>query len=382
MGRNGLEGEAPEVLGDVEIGDADAPIEGANGGEDVGAQSDDGASQSKKTDQPLQRDLENAQSNRGKDGKFAAKEKVHGVTKEDFTASARKALSKETDSKALDGVKPKGQDSSAKTDQRQPAKGTLETGKDGTAATNQSADLEKARAALKLDRWTDEKLAILTPEQILTLGKSAQDEHRAKYQAGREAAAAAKNGKAQPPSTEKAAPEDDAAELAAFEKLVKDNFAEFEDDGRFSKSLAGVAKGLLAHERARSEARIQAIESKADESITQMFAALRNSITFETGLRDMTDEFPKAATPEGRKSLSARVDSALEADPTLDVRQAMREQANALWADEIRAADAARAKKLSAAKSGGHVAIPSMGEAPRKKTEWDVMQEAVQRHMR
>jgi hypothetical protein len=378
MGRNGLEGEAPEVLGDVAIGDTD----GAVAVDDGGGEAQSEAAPQSKTNQPLQRDLENAQgTNRGKDGKFAPKEKVNGTTESDFKAHARKALGRETDSKALDAVKPKAQDSSAKTDQRQPAKGTLETGKDGSAATNQSADLEKARAALKLDRWTDEKLAILTPEQILAFGKSAQEEHRAKYQAGREAAAAAKNGKAQPPSTP-AAPEDDAADIAAFEKLAAEQFGEYEGSEQFGKSLAGFAKGLTAHTRAKLAAEVETIRNEAVEGITQMRSELRRAITFETGLSELASDFPKAATPEGRKALSARVDLALKADPDLDVRAAMRTESNALWAEEIRAAEAARAKKLSAARSGGHVSVQSMGEAPRKKSDMDIAREAVERHMR
>lgn len=364
------EDEGPDVIGDVEIGaNNDLPTMTDVAGDD----------------QPLQRDLERAQGvQRGEHGRFAKRETVknpntQSLTRDEVARSYKKALAGETDAEALDAVKPGRQDPAAKQDQRQPSKkGTLETGKADPADTTPSPELEKARAALKLDRWTDEKLAILTDEQVLKLGKAAQDEHRAKYQAGREQAAAAKNGKA-PATTADMGNDDESLE---FEEMAKEHFADFDDqDGAFGKSLAGFAKATHARMRSALQSEIAAIRAEALESITKMHRDLRQSVAYEAGLRELADEFPKAATPEGRKALSERVTAILSRDGDLDVRTVTREQANGLWADEIRKAGAARDQKLRAARAGGHADVQSMGEAPRKKSDWEIARDAVRQHM-
>lgn len=362
----------PDVIGEVEVGaQNDLPSMTDVAGDD----------------QPLQRDMERAQGRqRGDDGKFAKRETVknpnaQGLTREEVTRQYKKAIADETDTEALDGVKPTRQDPAAKTDQRQPKKGTLDTGKDGPADTTQSAELKKAREHLKLDRWTDAKLSKLTDAQILDFGKEAQEEHARKYAEGREQAAA-KNGKGQPPRPESADGDDE--ETAEFETLAKEHFKEFEGDesaASFSKSLAGFAKATHARTRAVIEREVGAIATEAREMLAKIQTNLESQMRFEIGLRDLATDYPKAATPEGREELASRVNALTKDNAKRDVVQTMREQAKGLWGGDARPANAEREAKLRAARSGGHADLSSMGEAPRKRSDWEVGLEAVRKHI-
>lgn len=344
---------------------------------------DDGAGD----DQPLQRDAERGQEQKRDKGRFAKRETVRGMVREDFRDVAKKALADETDAGALDEVKPKGQDQGAKTDQRQPSKkGTLDTGKDGPADTTQALELQKAREHLKLDRWTDAKLAKLTNEQILDFGKEAQEEHARKYREGREQAAAAKAGNgAQASKQTPVAAEGDDEEVAAFEGLAKEHFAEFDDaDGKFGKSLAGFAKATHARMSASLKAEIEQTRLHLATSIESMLGDLKDAVQFEIGQRDLHGKFPKAATPEGREALLERIEALRGTDkakPKMSVQQALTEASRGLWGEEIERAAAERDKKLRDARSGGHADVRNMTEAPRKLSDMDIARQVVREHM-
>lgn len=332
-----------------------------------------------------------ARQGRGPDGKFAPKPddgpKVmdRGSFREAALAASRRALGKETDAAALDAVKAGSKDPGARTDQGQPQSGTKATAKDGQQDTTggdpaRAKALELAKTHLRLDRWTDAKLARLTDEQILDFGKEAQDEHAAKYREGEERAAAAK-AKTQEVAPSKKAGEPDADDAAEYEKLAKEHFKDFDDDGTFSKALAGFGRAAAARHSAALDAHIAKLQADVKADLDDIRRGLFDGLHFETGTRELRDSFPQLASADGRKALATRFEALRKSDQKLDARTALEQAADSLWGAEIRKANAERKERISTARQGAHSYPATMSEAPKPTTFKDVARENVRKHM-
>lgn len=324
-----------------------------------------------------------AKQTRGPDGKFGAKpdDGPKVMNRGDFNRvageAARAFMGKETDRAALDAVKPTGKDPAAKTDQGKPATGTKATAKDGQQDTTgadpaRAEKLELAKKHLKLDRWTDAKLAILTDEQVLALGKESQDEHAAKYREGEERAAAAKS-KPETGKATKAPEEADAAEAAEYEKLAKEHFGNFDGPAEeFSKAIAGFGRATASRQMAALDAHVTKLADEFRETILGIRGQLNDQLHFEVGVRELRDSFPQAATADGRKALAGRYEALRKADPNLDARTALEQASDSLWGAELRKANAERKERINSAKQGAHADPTTQGEPQRPMSFKDV----------
>jgi hypothetical protein len=307
-----------------------------------------------------------------------------------FNEAARRAqarqLGKETDAKALDSVKPTGKDPAAKTDRGQPAKGTQDTEAAGPKDTTEAqkaaraTELDKSKKHLALDGWTEKELSRLTEDQLLEFGKDAQEQHAAKYREGAERAAAERSqpakGTARPVGDAK--PDDN----SEYEAIAREHFAwAADEDGQFSKSIAGFGRSIEKRVNALVESRVKAAESEVVESLKEIRSLLADELHFELGSRDLRDSFPASTTPDGRKSLATRYAALRKHDPKLDPRTALDQAADSLWGADLRKADAERTQRITAARQGAHSDPANMTEAPKAPTFKSVATEAVRKHM-
>lgn len=319
---------------------------------------------------------------RGSDGKFAPKPEQGGTSIQKAAKSIvddmnRRALQKETDAAALDGVKPKGQDPKAEKDAgkgKQPTSETEPTSKDQSQKPDPEFDkkLDKAKKALRLQGLDEDDIAALTDEQVVALGKRANERQSAKGRELREAAEKRKAAAAKASAEPTEGDEDDDLEMEA---IAREHFREFDDkEGRFARSLGRFVKAA----NARREATIETMVKSELESIQRHLSL---GLQFELASRDVSGQFPKAKTPEGRKALFSRFGALLESDPDLDPAQAVEQAAGSLWAAEALRAEAARQEKLKAARQGAHSSVPSQQAPPRAPSMNDVLTGAVRKHM-
>lgn len=309
---------------------------------------------------------------------------VADALRETMQVGVLKQLGVETDRAALDEVKPKGQDPKSSAD---PKNGEQPTGDTDDASEDPGEkqppkhteqELDKARKALRLQGHDEEDLAVLTDDQLVALGKKAAARNAAKSREMREKAEARK-ATAKPEPVKGDGGDDE--EIAEYEGLARQHFADFQDDGSFSRSLAGFARAVGARSQAAQAAALEAMKESLAEEMGSHIAHLKDAMHFELGARALASRYPQAATKEGRKALVERYAKFRSGEGALDPHEAIEAAGDSLWAGAQLKADAERQAKLKAARQGGHSAVASQGEAPKQKGTMDVVREAVRQHL-
>ena len=290
-----------------------------------------------------------------------------------------KALGVETDTGALDGVKPKGQDPKPVKDSGEgatPAAATEATSAaDSTSepAKPSSAELDKARKALGMMGHDEDDLAALTDEQTIALGKKATARTKEIQREKREAAQARKVP-ANPATTDDG--DDD-----GLEDIAREHFADFQDDGHFGKSLAGFARDVNARGAEHAKAQVEALRESFSKEITTTMETLKEAMTVEIGVRALASRFPQATTQEGRKAFNERYATLRTGKDAPDTHEAIEQTAASLWASAQLRADAERKAKIRAAKQGGHSAVASQGEPQKQEKVMDTFRNAARQHL-
>lgn len=292
----------------------------------------------------------------------------------------------ESDKKALDEVKPKAQGEGAKTD---PAAKDSATAKAKPESTSKEATrqiepkkLDKARKALELEGWSEDDLADLSDEKLLSIGTKYQEKHAKADREKREAAEAAKKApKADPAkssATDSEASED--PDLSDYVKAAEEHFKGFEaetEEGTkaFRTAQAKFVKQAVDRVTARYEAKL--------EDITR---GIRGETALNRALDRVAIDIPQVDETDVRQKLVNRI-AALASDPDTaeelrtDMRAVVRREALALGLkDEAAARKKAADDELRAAKDAGQPFTGHRGAEPeRELTGLKLIQEELRR---
>lgn len=324
-------------------------------------------------EQPVQAEIAaQAPRERGEGGKFAARPAPLSVSDsireshEFIKETARKALETETDRKALDGVKPKGQGEGAKSDPASKdasatAKAKPEPSSKEATRTIEPKKLEKARKALELEGWTEDDLADLADDKVLSLGTKYQEKHSKADRDKREAAEAAKKGAQTDPgkqtasATERDATDD--ADEAEYVKLAEEHFKGFEAETDEGTKAFRTAQARFA--RAGIEKATAKLTTQFEERLTTLEQGLRGEARLERALDRAAIDIPQLEDKDVRSKAIARVLSLVTGEDTAaefdgDLPKAIREVAAAMkLKDEGEERRKAADDELRAAKAGG-----------------------------
>lgn len=304
-------------------------------------------------------------------------QKAQGETMESMRDALREAAGikthpKETDAKALDGVKPKGKDPEAKTDPASKRDSATDkakpepSSKDATRPDEKK--LAKARKALELEGWSEEDLADLADDKLLSIGTKYQEKHAKADREKREAAEAAKKAPKPDPAKSSATDSETASEqdddLSEYVKAAEEHFKGFEaetDEGTkaFRTAQAKFAKATTAR---AIESVIQSLFSEEEGKegrVTLMLRGVRGEANLNRALDRVAIDIPQVDETDVRQKLTSRI-AALASDPDTaeemkrDLRSVIRREAVALGLKDV-AAERQKEEhdELRAAKNAG-----------------------------
>lgn len=297
---------------------------------------------------------------------------------------ARKSLGKETDAKALEEVRPKGEGAKQTKDPApQSAKATdaKSPEESSPAATLAATHMADARKALALDGYSDDDLAKFSPERILALGKKAKERQA---EVGRKLEEAAKTKAATPsdasksdPASQKAAttdkPQTKTDEPDPFDALYKKHFAGFEDNADFAKSLGGFSKEFATQLQSEIATGIKGLAEQFTAMRADMVREIREEAAreteFERAVDALKDDFPESSSVDGRSALRDLFVTLAKEGKVKDIKQGVLQSADALWAQQRREREAAAAKSKASsdARKNGQPFTGSSKPAPENK---------------
>lgn len=313
-----------------------------------------------------------ARPERGANGTFQKKPDANDDVKKIAMAEVRKAmLARETDGKALDGVKPKGQDQGAKTDPGKPS-ATAQAKLEQTSHEATSA-VRGARQALALEGWTEDDLADLSDAKIVALGKKATELHAARDRKLRENAQQPKTD-ADPAKSSVTAPAPKKGEEVdgELEALAKEHFAGFEDDAGFTASLAKFSKAV-------SDRTATALRAEVKAQIEESQRGAIGEARFERALDRVRSEFPQVDTQEGRDAVEALVPGIAKSGVHKDAHSIVRAACAAAFTDQAR--EQAERDYTRSAKESGQVVTSGERAMPVPTSDYELARREVRKAM-
>lgn len=318
-------------------------------------------------------------------GEFRKPYPSGGFSMKEIAASAQtiaKRLAGETDTKALDSVKPNGKDPNAKSDPAPKSAETTAKAQNEQAspdATRVAKHLADAYQALELEGWPKDVLAGLAPEKILAMGSHAKELHRERARKLQENAAAqtavADRGSEKPATTATdASKEGDSETPADLEALAGKHFAQYRDDAGFTKSLAAFTKDSTSQIA-------KALRAEFAEGLGKFRGEIEGAVQYERTLDRVRNAFPQVDTTDGRTALEPLVLGAIQSGQFKTLEAAVRGQCLALgWTDQEAAAKAAAAEADRAARQNGSGVDTGTREAVKARTFRDDAVEEARKH--
>lgn len=279
------------------------------------------------------------------------------------------------DEEALADVKPKGQKNEQTKDPApQSAKATDadEAEKTSPAATHAAKHLADARKAVELTGlFSAEEIAAMSPESLLAKGKKAKADQ---VEVSRKLEEAAKTKAATPsdaPKTDPASPKAVTTDKAAtkdasddpIDALYKEHFGGYEENNDFAKSLGGFSKALHAE---LSKQMQDAMTTARTELATQIRGEIQAETEYERAVESLAPDFPESSSVDGRSAMRDMFISLAEKKLVKDVKSGVLASANALWAEQRRAREAAATKEKASrdARKNGQPVTGSQGAKP------------------